>query len=60
MLRRRVQVVITTRPENRYVSSGADQPVRARRTCNVSGAKGLGQATLSHLQLETGGNLWIQ
>ena len=38
-------------------STGADQPVRARKAGNAAGAKGLGQAVVFNVQLATGGDL---
>lgn len=37
-------------------STGTDQPVRAMKAGNAARAKGLGQAVVSTVQLETGGN----
>ena len=38
-------------------STGADQPVRARKAGHAAGAKGLGQAVVFNVQLATGGDL---
>src|ERR1019366_1763475 len=37
-------------------STGTDRPVRAMKAGNAAGAKGLGQAAASRVQLATGGN----